>query len=100
MDKPTKERDLIPLQPIPLVTKPSYYQVNGTVVTAIARMWAPGDAERCRLCDRCSASEGLCNLTVKGFIPRESCTFFSTLGRKRQRVSAEIGLIRRRGDYG
>lgn len=103
--RPVKERPIaLPIQPHPLATKPAYYRVDGTLVTAIARTWADGDERRCRLCEVCSATEGICNIIVKGRIPRKLCTFFSTLGMKRQACPSSVGpvvrLLRGRGDNG
>jgi hypothetical protein len=43
-------------QPLPLACLVARLQVLGRPIAAIARLWMPGDASRCRLCPKCSAT--------------------------------------------
>jgi hypothetical protein len=85
--------DILSFQPRPLHTKTAYYRLGSTTITSIARIWAEGDSGpegRCRLCEQCTASHGLCIISVRAEIARPSCPLFSTLGRTRQ-VSLPVG---------
>lgn len=42
----------------PLPYRTIWDELDG--ITAITRLWRPGDAPRCRLCDRCSAHDDVC----------------------------------------
>lgn len=97
---------VIPLHVEPIRTKPAYYRIGGHVITSIARNWRDGDSGpdgRCRLCDECTAEDGLCNIIVKARepIPRELCHLFSTVGLKRHRpLRGELTLLYVQGDGG
>lgn len=69
----------------------------GQVVTAISRVWAEGDASRCRLCDRCTAVADECLVQVSGFISREEAALFSTVGMRRQDPTDRPGPMTERG---
>lgn len=52
-------------QPRPVQFFAGAMPFRGGHVTAITRVWAEGDAARCRLCARCTASdEGVCQIQV------------------------------------
>lgn len=76
---------ILALQPEPINTIPAYFRIAGYVITSIARAWSEGDSGpggRCRLCDLCTAEDGLCVIAVKARerIPRHLCRMFSTVG--------------------
>lgn len=49
-------------------------------ITAIARTWAPGDAEKCRLCPTCTAERGLCVVTTFEDVSDADAPLFSWRG--------------------
>jgi hypothetical protein len=71
----------VPFQPRPTRTKVSHYRsAEGEAVTAIARMWAPGQSGpqgRCRLCRNCTARDDSCLIQVGVFVPREDAELFA-----------------------
>jgi hypothetical protein len=58
--------------------------VGSGIVTAISRLWAPGDAARCRRCVRCSATSDVCLIQVNGYVKREDAALYSTRHLNRQ----------------
>ena len=77
---PQSDRESIPLQPHPTRTRVSHRNSMGQIITAIARTWEDGDEARCRLCDECDASEGMCLVQVVGRVVPEDAALFSTIG--------------------
>lgn len=53
-------------RPYPRLTLVANLRVGSTPVTAITRLWNPGDAARCRRCPtgRCSAHKDACQVLV------------------------------------
>lgn len=60
-------------QPKPLGTHVNYFEG----VTAISRLWAPGDPEKCSLCPTCAVGPlGMCLIQVIGFVPERGAPLF------------------------
>lgn len=76
--------DDLPDQPEPIEC--SKTRLNG--VTAIARLWAPGDTARCRLCEVCTARGDLCVVGTTEQIPDEEMWLFSLRGSPADRLGA------------
>lgn len=75
-------------QPHPVSTISARLVVTGgQVISAITRIWAEGDLERCRLCDVCDACRTTrsCLKLVKRDVPPESAPTFATRGLSVQR---------------
>jgi hypothetical protein len=92
---PPRSIPLLPAQPFPTHTRPAHLRVAGRVVTSIARTWREGESGpggTCRLCDRCTARDGLCVITYVGYVAPASCPLFSTVGMHRQRPVGAVGL--------
>lgn len=74
--------DTIRLQPIPIRT--TINELNG--VTAITRVWADGDARRCRLCDACCVINtgidrvGICTIQTDQSVSDGEAPLFSSRG--------------------
>ncbi len=62
----------------------NYRSPRGDASTTILREWKPGDASRCRLCDRCTARGDSCLIAVPGTLGRPEAEMFSTVGRRNQ----------------
>lgn len=71
-------------QPRPVETLVCHFKTAAGVVTAIARRWAAGDEQRCRLCPRCHARAGLCLVQVRGAVGRDEAEMYSVVGLRRQ----------------
>lgn len=87
-DEATGPRETISLQPRPLRSHVSYKQIGNRTVTAIARVWRPGDAGRCMLCPagQCCAVKDVCLIQVEEHVPSDSAGMFSSVGRPRDDV--------------
>lgn len=90
---------VLSLQPHPISTAHTYFRTGSRVITSIARRWKEGDSGeggRCRLCEECSATDGLC-IIIAGFeIPSSACPLFSTRGLREQGCARrELVLARR-----
>lgn len=64
----------IAIQPEPIQALVGHLPTPGGVVTAVTRIWQPGDTLRCRLCDHCTAFHDLnvCQVQVGFQVPVES----------------------------
>jgi hypothetical protein len=55
------------MEPVPLVTLVA--RTNGIEPhTAVTRIWAPGDAARCRRCETCSAVRNVCTALASEYL--------------------------------
>jgi hypothetical protein len=71
---------LIPIQPMPVVTRVAHFRILGRTITAIMRQWKPGDSGpggRCRLCARCSAHDDGCLIQVNRLVARDEAPLFA-----------------------
>lgn len=71
-------------QPVPVETAAGRVDIGlGRTLTIITRTWAPGDAERCRLCDRCTASARThtCTVWTTDAVPPGAASAYSLRGR-------------------
>jgi hypothetical protein len=77
------ERDVIPIQPVPIQWFLSSIDCNGVQASALARVWRKGDTLRCQLCPVCTADHrlGVCMLLARGIeIGPESAPLFTSHG--------------------
>lgn len=65
-------------QPRPLGTLVGRFTLHGRVISAIARLWMPGDTGRCKLCVQCRASRGLCLVVVGARVENSEAPLFDT----------------------
>lgn len=72
----------LPIQPRPIQWLSATIRINNRVVTALARLWWPGDSRRCRLCTQCTAchSLGVCLVVINGSVPAAELPTYSTRG--------------------
>lgn len=71
---------LLSCQPTPVATHVTRMFAGDTFYSAIARVWGDGDEHRCRLCDSCSASNGVCLRAVNRFVSDDEARLYSTVG--------------------
>jgi hypothetical protein len=77
--------DTIPLQPVPEDISLNHFTADGRVHTAISRLWPPGSAAHCRLCDRCQVAgtnSRLCTVVVNQYVPRHKAWDYDARGRR------------------
>jgi hypothetical protein len=85
------------MQPIPFETMVGRQPIMpGLSLTIITRNWRPGDEQRCRLCDRCSASRRThcCTVWTSDDVPKDAADLYSMRGRG----APTLPLDRRRVD--
>lgn len=75
----------LPFQPEPLAHHVARDHHGDGTTTAIGRAWRPGEAERCRLCERqhCHAHGGFCLVQVRLDVSDADAKLFSTVGLRR-----------------
>jgi hypothetical protein len=77
---PIAEPDVIAIQPEPVMTRVVHFRILGRTVTAIMRLWKPGDSGpggRCKLCHRCGAYDDGCLMQFNRFVAREEAPLFA-----------------------
>jgi hypothetical protein len=78
-----RERPSLPIQPEPTHWFHSFMPGPIGGVTAITRIWRPGDSRHCRLCSHCTAAHrlGVCQVQVRGAVDPASLPLLSLRGR-------------------
>jgi hypothetical protein len=74
-----KGPDVLALQPHPIGLGVIRVDQPGYRATVISRKWAPGDADRCRLCPAgtcCADPWGTCTMLVPGVVPAGGLALF------------------------
>ncbi len=80
--RPVRGRDLLTLQPWPIVTRLAHFKVLHWTISAVWRQWKPdesGPAGLCQLCKRCGARDDGCLIIVGRRIEYKDAHLLSTL---------------------